>query len=48
MCIRDSRYPKTLDELVTQKILKTIPPDPFGLPYDTKGDGKVFSKFENE
>ena len=41
------RYPKTLDELVTQKILKAIPPDPFGLPYDTKGDGKVFSKFES-
>jgi hypothetical protein len=40
------RYPKTLDELVAQKILKAIPEDPFGLPYDTKGDGKVFSKFE--
>lgn len=43
---RTGRYPKTLDELVMQKILKAIPPDPLGLPYDTKGDGKVFSKFE--
>lgn len=43
---RTGQYPKTLDELVTQKILKAIPPDPLGLPYDTKGDGKVFSKFE--
>ncbi|MBI3442768.1 MAG: hypothetical protein HY007_03310 [Candidatus Sungbacteria bacterium] len=43
---RIGRYPKTLGELVAQKILKAIPPDPFGLPYDTKGDGKVFSKFE--
>ncbi len=43
---RLGRYPKTLDELVTQKILKAIPPNPLGLPYDTKGDGKVFSKFE--
>ena len=43
---RFGHYPKTLDELVTQKILKSIPQDPFGLPYDTKGDGKVFSKFE--
>lgn len=43
---RTGRYPKTLDELVTKSILKAIPPDPFGLPYDTKGDGKVFSKFE--
>jgi len=43
---RLGHYPKTLDELVTQKILKAIPQDPFGLPYDTKGDGKVFSKFE--
>lgn len=43
---RMGQYPKTLDELVTQKILKAIPPDPLGLPYDTKGDGKVFSKFE--
>lgn len=43
---RTGSYPKTLDELVAQKILKAIPPNPFGLPYDTKGDGKVFSKFE--
>ncbi|MBI4225167.1 MAG: hypothetical protein HY617_02460 [Candidatus Sungbacteria bacterium] len=43
---RTGQYPKTLDELVTQKILKAIPSDPLGLPYDTKGDGKVFSKFE--
>lgn len=43
---RTGRYPRTLDELVMQKILKAIPPDPLGLPYDTKGDGRVFSKFE--
>lgn len=45
---RTGRYPKTLDELVSGHILKNIPPDPLGLPFDTKGDGKVFSKFEEQ
>lgn len=36
-------YPKTLDALVQKGILSAIPPDPFGIVFDTDGNGKVLS-----
>jgi hypothetical protein len=38
------KYPANVDDLVTGKILKSIPPDPFGFTFELSSDGKVTAK----
>jgi len=41
----NKKYPSTLDDLISARILKAIPPDPFGFQYEiNQEDGSVTAK----
>ena len=37
----NNKYPSDINELITNRIIKAIPPDPFGLEFNISTDGKI-------